>query len=260
MVHRLQGRRIVHFLHIGKTGGTAAKSALRGHETAGDYELVLHPHEFTLFDVPAGEKIAFFVRDPISRFCSGFYGRQRQDLPRHIAPWSEGEAIAFARFQTPNELALALSSDDNELQTAAVNAIRTISHLRAPHWTWFADEHHFLARAHDILFIGSQECLNEDFAMLKGILNLPDEVTLPQDDVGSHKNPSHLDRRLDDESIRNLKIWYARDYRFLELCRDVSARIRREYESRLPGSARSAPAGAGERGNKSQSPEVGALS
>ena len=93
MAHRLRGRRVLHFLHIGKTGGTAAKSALRGHENSGDYEIILHEHDFQLKDVPLGEKVVFFVRDPISRFVSGFYGRQRQDLPRHDAPGFRGKKL-----------------------------------------------------------------------------------------------------------------------------------------------------------------------
>ena len=185
MIHRLRGRRVLHFLHIGKTGGTAAKSALRGHEKSGDYEIILHEHEFQLKDVPLGEKVVFFVRDPISRFVSGFYGRQRQDLPRHDAPWTPGEEIAFRRFGSPNELALALSADDQELQAAAVDAIRVVSHLRSPQWSWFKKEHYFLSRRSDIVFIGFQETLKEDFALLKKILNLPEHVRLPEDEVAS---------------------------------------------------------------------------
>jgi hypothetical protein len=234
IVHRLQSRQIVHFLHIGKTGGTAVKSALRGYETAGAYEIILHEHGFSLTDVPLGEKICFFVRDPIGRFTSGFHGRQRQDRPRFTVPWTAGETIAFGRFKTPNELALALSSDDKALQSAAVDAMRSIGHLKTPHWTWFKNERRFLSRVSDILFIGFQESLSEDFMMLKKILMLPEEARLPKDEIASHKSPGHLDKQLDEEAIRNLEIWYARDYRFLELCREISARIRRDYERRFP--------------------------
>jgi len=242
MVHRLQGRRIVHVLHIGKTGGTAAKTALRGYENSGDYELVLHEHNCKLVNVPRGEKVVFFVRDPISRFTSGFYGRQRQDQPRHYAPWSPGEAAAFRRFHTPNELALALSSPDGERRAAAAEAIRSIAHLQAPHWYWFKDESYFLARRRDILFIGFQETLHEDFELLRRILNLPGDVRLPEDEVASHKNPAHVDRRLDAEAIRNLKIWYERDYRFLSLCREIAAEIRSEFAELSPDPAAAQPA------------------
>src|SRR5262245_25043255 len=61
LVHRLQGRRIVHFLHIPKTGGTALICALNGYEHSGDYELILHDgHDIKLVNVPLGEKVVLF--------------------------------------------------------------------------------------------------------------------------------------------------------------------------------------------------------
>jgi hypothetical protein len=224
LIHRIQGRRIVHLLHIGKTGGTAIKSVLKGQEHSGDYELVLHEHEFALKHVPFGEKVIFVVRDPISRFVSGFYGRKRQDLPRHNVPWDPGEEVAFRQFDTPNELALALTDESAERRAAAVEAMKNILHLKSPHWKWFQDEAYFIKRKEDILFIGFQDSLNDDFERLKKVLNLPEGVRLPDDDVSAHKNPAQNDRRLDDEAIRNLKAWYYKDYKFLELCREFAGK------------------------------------
>ena len=113
------------------------------------------------------------MRNPILRFISCFYGRQRQDPPRHNAPWTPAEEIAFCRFNTPNELALALSSDDQERRDTAVQAIRNIDHLKAPHWSWFTNERYFLSRSSDILLIGFQETLAEDFALLERMWNAP---------------------------------------------------------------------------------------
>ncbi len=230
MTHRIQGRRIVHLLHIGKTGGTALKSALKGYEHAGDYELALHEHESTLKTIPLGEKVIFVVRDPISRFVSGFYARQRQDVPRHNVPWDPEEETAFRRFSSPTELALGLSSDSEELRIAAADAIKSIQHLKAPQWTWFGKESYLLSRRRDILFIGFQENLDDDFELLKRILNLPAKVNLPKDEVAAHKNPASTDRRLNDEAIRNLKVWYAQDYRFFSLCQEIAASIRSDLE------------------------------
>lgn len=260
LLHRLQRRRFAHFLHIGKTGGTAVASVLSGHLKSGDYEIILHEHAFKLDDVPRGEKVFFFVRDPVSRFVSGFYSRKRQGRPRHEVPWSPGEEAAFARFATPNELALALSSDDNVLKAAAVDAIRSIGHLNVPHWTWFKNEQYFLSRGADILFIGFQESLSQDFATLTRILNLREDARLPEDEFASHKNPVRLDKRLDEEAIGNLKIWYARDYQFLELCREISTKIRCDWKRRLSETERSDPAEARETTDKSQSSQAGALS
>jgi len=62
----------VHFLHIGKTGGTAIKHAIGSAQASisGDGAglpcvVHLHRHAVRLRDVPAGERFFFFVRDPL---------------------------------------------------------------------------------------------------------------------------------------------------------------------------------------------------
>jgi hypothetical protein len=243
-VHRLQGRRIAHFMHIPKTGGTALTSVLRDFATSSDYEIVVHDaHGLRLCDLPRGEKVFLFMRDPISRFISGFYGRQRQDLPRYDGvPWEAGEEVAFRRFATPNELALALSSDDPEQRSAAAAALRSFVQLKQPLASWLMNESYLLSRKPDILFIGFQETMNEDFELLKGILNLPADTSLPADEVAAHRNPAHLDRRLDQEAVRNLRIWYADDYRLFIACKELAAQIRGELGLCAPGRDQSEPA------------------
>ena len=86
--------RPVHFLHIGKTGGTAFKHAIttarRQNARLGALTpaLHLHPHTVHLRDIPKGDRFFFFLRDPISRFVSGFYSRKNQGHPRHFVPGS----------------------------------------------------------------------------------------------------------------------------------------------------------------------------
>src|SRR4051812_28297644 len=106
----------LHFLHVGKTGGTAIKRALRsGQVRATPYgRLLLHRHRFTLRDVPEDDFVFFCVRDPIARFVSGFYSRRDQGRPRYHFEWSPAEATAFATFATPEQLAGALAADDPE--------------------------------------------------------------------------------------------------------------------------------------------------
>ena len=189
-------------------------------------------------------------------FSSAFYSRKRRGLPRIEVPWVPSEEAAFSRFSTPNELALALSSTDPERRAAGVDAMKSILHIRSPHWTWFKDESSFLARQSDILFIGFQETLNEDFSLLKRILNLPEEVTLPDDDVVAHRNPTSVDKRLDDQASRNLKAWYRRDYQFLELCQKIAVQIRGDLNGRLPQTIRSEVADTAAMVGRSQSPQA----
>ena len=75
--------RPLHFLHIGKTGGTAVKHALKPVAAAG--HLMLHGHDVRLHDVAPGEQVFFFLRDPLSCFVSAFYSRQREGRrPGHV--------------------------------------------------------------------------------------------------------------------------------------------------------------------------------
>ncbi len=209
----------IHFLHISKTGGTAIKYAIRQHPATEQYIIHLHPHNFRLSHVPIGEKVIFFLRDPISRFVSGFYSRQRQGQPRYFSPWSTNEKIAFEKFDTPNQLALALSSINIEERQCAQFAMKHIQHIKDPYWNWFGNEDYFKSRLSDILFIGFQEQLKEDFKVLKSIIGLSHNTELPTDDVQAHRNPKQLNGTMENMAVTNLKIWYKNDYTFISLCK-----------------------------------------
>jgi hypothetical protein len=224
-IRQLRRRHNVHFLHIGKTGGTAIKYVLERQQNTKQYSFVLHSHETTLRDVPKGEYVIFFLRDPITRFTSAFYSRQRQGQPRYFSPWSTEEESAFQRFDTPNKLAGALSSDDQGQRSAAAGAMQSIEHVRTSYWKWFENEPYFRSRLSDIFFIGFQETLDSDFESLRLKLGLGCGLNLPVDDIEAHKNPGHLDRSLDEVALRNLREWYAADYEFLSLCKGLAERI-----------------------------------
>lgn len=211
----------MHYLHIGKTGGSAVKYALSGHTATPRHAIYLHSHGVTLSDVPVGDGVFFFLRDPASRFVSGFYSRQRQGQPRIFSPWDAAEKVAFEHFDSPNALALALSSDEVAQRDAAEQAMRSIRHVRSFYVDWLGDEAYLRARAADILLVGRQERLAEDFARLRDLLHLGDEVQLPADDVNSHRNPESVDRKLDTSAQENLRHWYRRDYRLIELCAEL---------------------------------------
>lgn len=219
--HRACGKEIVHFLHLGKTGGTALKGALGSISDTPSYKIVLHRHRFSLMNVPAGDKFFFFVRDPIARFVSGFYSRQRRGRPKYDAPWSRDEEAAFRQFHTPNQLATALSSENQSIRRAAVRAMKSITHVKTSYWYWFKDETYFLSRMPDLLFLGFQETLDEDFEVLKMILGLPDAAVLPEDEINAHRNPLQLDTYLGDVALRTLREWYASDYEFVKLCKQI---------------------------------------
>jgi hypothetical protein len=217
-----------HFLHIRKTAGTAIKTALTPYLTEGSYAIELHPHQFTMQEIPAGQKFFFVVRDPIARFVSGFYSRQRpgdvhapdrRGRPRANRPWTPGEAAAFGRFSTANELAEAIYSDE-----AAKVAMTQINHVRSFYWDWFGDAASFLARGDDLLMVLRQEQLAQDFDVLTDRLGLAGRATLPTDDVGTHRNPETVDKTLSETARANLGRWYEPDFEFLEVCEQVQKR------------------------------------
>ena len=221
LIYQIQGKQNIHFIHIGKTGGSAIKNALKKNLVSDKYIIHIHKHNFKLRNIPEGEGVIFFLRDPISRFISGFYSRQRQGQPKYFSPWSKEEKVAFTHFKTPNELALALSSTNEETQLRAKEAIINIRHVKDSFWYWFDNERYFRSRVEDFFFIGFQESLNEDFENLKLKIGLPNNVKLPDDLIQAHKSPEFFDKRLEDEAIENLKNLYEADYKFLNLTKEI---------------------------------------
>jgi hypothetical protein len=105
--------------------------------------------------------------------------------------------------------------------------MRGITHVQTSYWDWFHDKAYFEWRRNDILFIGFQETLGDDFNILKSLLNIPSHIRLPADDVTSHRSPQGFDRTLDDTAQAALRKWYARDLEFIDLCRSLRSRWHR---------------------------------
>jgi hypothetical protein len=220
--NKLVGKQVIHFIHIGKTGGTSIKNAFNGKYVfiCKKCVICLHNHNTTLHNIPKGEKVFFVVRDPLSRFVSGFYSRWRMGKPRLYVPWREGEQKAFNEFDTPNQLGEALSNKNIEQRNKAIEAMQSIGHVRTSYWNWFKDDKYLKERVDDIAFVLKQENLNEDFEAFKKKFLIPDNIRIPKNEVKSHKNPSHLDKDLSDTAKGNLKKWYLSDYRFISILKE----------------------------------------
>ena len=151
---------------------------------------------------------------------SGFYSRRRKGQPRHNVPWSANETVAFSAFGTPNELAEALSSADQQRRDLAEFSMRSILHVARCLRFYLGSVP--LLRQHQsrIAFILRQEHLDADihaFLVANGIATLPAQIA---DEVMRHANPTTLDWTLSQTAIRNLSIWYRTD---LELYRECQA-------------------------------------
>lgn len=212
---RRAGRARLHFLHVGKTGGTAVKAAFGDDDVVTPtHRLVLHGHEVTLADVPDGERVVVVVRDPVSRFVSAFNSRLRRGRPRYDAPWSPGEAAAFAAFPTADALARALG--DPSRRERAVEAMHAVRHVRDPLTRWLGQpgdlDHARIALA------GWLDDLPEVVAELTWLLGAG-PVELPSDPVAAHRTPPGLDTVLSEDGEANVRRWYAGDYAVIEALR-----------------------------------------
>jgi len=229
MLLYLRGKTVVHFLHIGKTCGTAVKNALE-HARSSKFIIKHYGHKFYQRDVPQGDKVIFIIRDPVSRYVSSFYSRQRMGKPRYHIPWIDEEEFAFTRFGTPNELAVALTSDDRQTNEAAVRAMKGIRHINSTYMKWFDSEEYFHIRKQDILYIGFQESLSTDFNNIVKILGVEKQTSLPSDNKSAHRTPDDADKYLSNQAVMNIRDWYKADYQFYNLCKAMSSQIINKIE------------------------------
>jgi hypothetical protein len=227
-------RPVAHFLHVGKTGGTAIKVAIRGVAERTRFAVELHRHAVRVRDLPEEEPFFFAVRDPVARFVSGFSSRQRQGRPAHNSPWRPEEAVAFGRFGNPEELALALGARTGGRYEEAVHAMHAIEHVNQSYWYWFEDPEHLIASSDRILWIGRQESLDADLPGLAEVLGLAELVPPDSPDL-AHRAPAGGNGSLSEEAEAHIRRWYQPDYEFLALCEELRARLQ----------ARAAGAGAG---------------
>jgi hypothetical protein len=214
------GMRRVHFLHIGKTGGTAIKHALAQAPCPAGLELVLHGHDVALDAIDPSDLVIFSLRDPVSRFVSAFYSRLRCGRPRYFFPWSELEQRLFSAFPTPEALALALADPGSQHHALAREALEGIRHFRRLN-RWLIGEDFLLARRSMILFVAFQESLARDFEILRRLLDLPASVALPTGEVEAHRNPPGLSRQIAPPGAEALRHWYEEDGRLIEVCRSL---------------------------------------
>ena len=232
----------IHFLHIGKTGGSAIKEALkRGikeqdiytktnrlkdntildiKDLSGEFDqIVLHGHGTSLNKIPETDWFFFCIRDPISRFVSGFYSRQRQGKPRYDIPWNAKEERAFRNFESPNALAEALSSSSPNIRGKAKRAMRNIRHVKTSLSKWIIDPTYLTKRKSNLLYILEQKTLREDFEKLLQALQYKRQLNLSNDQKLTHQaNTPKISTTLSDLALQNLNDHYSKDieiYKFL---------------------------------------------
>jgi hypothetical protein len=206
----------IQFLHIPKTGGTAFKNAFKGKKG----NLVLNGHGVTFRDIvemPSSQCI-FFIRDIVTRYVSGFNSRLRKGQPYTNAGWDEGERVAFKYFRTPNELAEALTDDRIEIRRLAECSMANIWHTRFPLHFWLHSVEFLEKHKRQILFIGRQEHMQEDFQRFVQLLFGEECFSLPDDDVSSHKTPEGFSIFMSEKGKENILNWYKSDLDLIKWC------------------------------------------
>lgn len=214
-------------LHIGKTGGTYTQHLFSSIPAARNLVRFLD-HQFTLeaaLDRFPQQKAVFAIRDPLDLFTSGFYSRMRKGQPRHCVPWSAEETIAFAAFQTPNQLAEALRSPQSELRDLAEFSMRSIYHVaRCLHF--YLRSAAFVRQSRSrISFILRQEALDEDIQRFLAKNGIAAAHTPISDDLVRHSTPAHMDRTLSPTAVRNLTVWHKVDLEIYGECRALASEI-----------------------------------
>ena len=213
----------VRILHIGKTGGTAIRAAIRPHIKNGKsrHDIAMLSHGFDIVrasvEFPCADLI-FFVRDPVKRFVSGFNSRLRMGRPRYNSPWSAAENRAFSRFNKVNSLGEALSAELQKDRDDAIKAIMSISHTRRGYLHYLKSIYMLEKLSPRIIFIGRQEYLDSDVDSAKSLLGIEDDIVLPTDDVGAHRTPRNHQNKLSFVAHRNLSKYLHEEYEIYNWC------------------------------------------
>jgi len=208
------------FLHIGKCAGTQiAQIARQIAERAEQVKIVKMNHDVYLTDLKKIPQYFFSIRDPLSRFRSGFYSRKRKGAPRIYSEWSDHEAVAFHDFEHANDLAESLF-EEGELGKKAFAAIKSIRHTSQDLTDWFCQRGNFL-ELYPPIWIIRQEHFKDDLSVFldRSQVGLTtDDILISPDHNSAHSNDYRGLPILSAKAKRKLKIWYAQDVEFYRIC------------------------------------------
>lgn len=207
----------IHFLHIGKAAGTQINYLAKQLNDSQDrWKIKKHPHTVNLRDIPAKGEYFFSIRNPVSRFVSGFYSRKRKGQPRLLVEWTADETRAFKTFPHANDLAEALFADGQRGRDA-FDAINAINHTAKGLRAWFEKRGFFLDRRPPLGII-RQEQLDADWARFMARLGIDNPPAPTQDKTRAHRNDYADTPKLSDKGRANLERWYVQDIAFYDRC------------------------------------------
>jgi hypothetical protein len=223
-IKRNPNENVLHFLHVAKAGGNTIEFALKNQTIksgrkytrnlfyVNKYTIKKYRHVFKLSMFHKNSQYIFNVRDPISRFKSGFYSRKREGKPKYNKPHTFLERVAFRNFQHANDLAEALSDRNMLVRMNAILSMMAIGHVGAQLCTWFTES---LLKKQPPFFVIEQDNLESSMKNLAEKLGGA-EFIFPDDEYEKHSNDYIGVPPLSDLARNNLAEWYAVDLRLYE--------------------------------------------
>ncbi|HKL69567.1 sulfotransferase family 2 domain-containing protein [Salibaculum sp.] len=212
----------IHFLHIGKNAGTQIKRISEViSEGSPNRPIVSHTHDFFLKHLPPKAKYFFSLRDPVSRFKSGFYSQKNHGRPAFNVPWSSDEEITFQEFEHANDLAESLFVE-GDLGMKAWAAINSIRHTAQHQSDWFYLRGNFLQLTPPVWII-RQENFDEDLEIFlaRAGYDIPlEDLVAPPQSTASNRNDYSDIPPISDKGKENLRRWYAQDFELYRACED----------------------------------------
>lgn len=212
----------IHFLHIGKCAGTQIGHLVNQiNALSGEKRINKRAHDVYLRNLPKDSQYFFSIREPISRFYSGFYSRKRKGRPRLYSEWSAYDAFAFETFEHANDLAESLF-EPGRTGADAIAAIKSIRHTAQDQIDWFYLCGAFLEVRPPIHII-RQSNFSEDFhkfLYFAGLEEYSSAVRIISGNEGSHANDYSDTLPLSEKAKENLMRWYSQDLEFYRMCSD----------------------------------------
>lgn len=183
------------FLHIGKTGGSTINNYLRRAGLKFQYLHTAH----SLNKGMAGNKIFFFIRDPVARFISAFNYYRNNIM---VKKWRDKDYGVLKPFRTANQFA---ESNIVPANFKLVHLYKTLSD-----YVGGIETLKYLCGQGSIYFVGRTEFLARD------LLRLSDKLGLKRQKITRIHSSFGKKRGLSKLAKENLAARFSRDYEVIK--------------------------------------------
>lgn len=203
-------RKRIHFIHIGRTGGSVLRDALlKINLTQKKYFFCVYGHDFQAFNLKKKDKYIIIFRDPLKRFVSSFYSRKFKNISSYTkTKLPKEEENILNTFQHANDLAESLCSNDENVKKKAIQAISTLKNVKDKYIHYINLK---FMKKHPPLFIFKTESLEDDFSKFIKFLDIKTDISLSKDKNIMKKNDYKNIPNLSNLSVSNLTKWYKDD-------------------------------------------------